>query len=369
MSLEFQVRRRLGAFVVDAALNCGPGVTALFGRSGSGKTSIVNMVAGLLKPDAGRILADGRVFFDSAAGIDLPPHKRRVGYVFQDARLFPHLSVRQNLLYGSWFAPKGEKKADLAHIVGLLDIGRLLHRLPRTLSGGERQRVAIGRALLANPRVLLMDEPLASLDAARKAEILPYLSRLKAEARLPILFVSHQLEEVAALADRMAVVAEGRIAATGSVAEITARLDIRSLTERAEAGAILDCVVKGHDRPHGLTVLSLGAAELRVPFTAAAEGERVRVRIRSRDVAIATEAPHNLSVLNVLSATVSEIAADGPPYVEVRLQVNGSAILARVTSLAVERLGLAPGRAVYALIKSVAFEGASGRERLRATAP
>lgn len=223
MSLEIALRHRLGAFSLDLAFLSEAGVIALFGPSGSGKTSVVNAIAGLLRPDSGRVVVDGATVLDTKAGVFVPPHRRRVGLVFQDARLFPHLTVRQNLVFGRWFTPRAERRGDLDHVVALLGIGHLLKRRPAGLSGGERQRVAIGRALLASPRLLVLDEPLASLDEARKQEILPYLERLRDEARVPIVYVSHSREEVARLAGEVVLLEEGRIVGRGAPGEVLAR--------------------------------------------------------------------------------------------------------------------------------------------------
>ncbi|HEY7230297.1 MAG TPA: molybdenum ABC transporter ATP-binding protein [Pseudolabrys sp.] len=215
--LSVAVKKKLGAFSLDAKFDSACGVTALFGPSGSGKTSIIGMVAGLMKPDSGHIAIGGEVLFDSATGIDEPAHKRRVGYVFQDGRLFPHLSVARNLDYGRWMSGANRDELQLKQITGLLDIAHLLRRRPGALSGGERQRVALGRALLMKPRLLLLDEPLASLDAARKSEILPYFVRLRDEIKLPMIYVSHDASEVKALANRIVMIEAGRVAATGQV--------------------------------------------------------------------------------------------------------------------------------------------------------
>src|SRR5256886_3586772 len=221
--LSVAVEHRLGDFRLHAAFDSAGGLTALFGRSGSGKTSLVNAIAGLIRPGRGRIVVDGAVLTDTTAGVSVPAHRRRIGYVFQEGRLFPHLTVRQNLLYGRWFAPAAERGGRLDDIVALLGIEALLGRRPALLSGGEKQRVAIGRALLANPRLLLMDEPLASLDEARKSEILPYIERLRDESGVPIVYVSHQVGEVARLATTMVVLTEGRVAAVGPAAAIMGR--------------------------------------------------------------------------------------------------------------------------------------------------
>jgi molybdate transport system ATP-binding protein len=303
--LSVAVEHRLGDFRLDAAFDSEGGLTALFGRSGAGKTSLVNAIAGLIRPARGHIVIDGTVLTDSERGIFVPTRRRRVGYVFQEGRLFPHLTVRQNLLYGRWFARRFVKRepsrpGEVEHVIDLLGIGDLLARRPANLSGGEKQRVAIGRALLAHPRLLVMDEPLASLDEARKAEILPYIERLRDETRIPIVYVSHQVAEVATL--------------------------------RAAAG------------------------DLRVPYIDMRLGTRLRVRIRARDVMIALSPPDGLSALNVLPGIVAEVGRADGPIVEIRLDCAGEALVARLTRRSVETLGLEPGREVYAVIKSIAFD-------------
>lgn len=354
--LSVAVRHRLGDFVLDAAFEAGGGLTALFGRSGAGKTSLINAVAGLIRPDRGRIVLDGDVLTDTEAGVFVPVRQRRIGYVFQEGRLFPHMTVRQNLLYGRWFAPKDGRADEVDHVVELLGIGALLGRRPANLSGGEKQRVAIGRALLAHPRLLVMDEPLASLDEARKAEILPHIERLRDEAGVPIVYVSHAIAEVARLATTMVVLSEGRVAAIGPTAAIMGRIDLFPLTGRAEAGAILATRVAGHDPEFGLTLLSAGAGELRVPHLDMPVGAALRVRIRARDVMIALRPLDALSALNVLPGTVVEIGLTTGPIVEIRLDCAGEPLVARLTRRSVETLGLAPGRRVYAVIKSIAFD-------------
>ena len=354
--LSVSVKHRLGAFTVDASFESDGGLIALFGRSGAGKTSLINAIAGLYRPDQGRIAIDDAVLTDTATGIFLPAHRRRVGYVFQEGRLFPHLNVRQNLVYGRWFAPKSAAGSELDPVVELLGIGHLLTRRPANLSGGEKQRVAIGRALLARPRLLVMDEPLASLDEGRRAEIFPYIERLRDEMRIPIVYVSHSIAEVARLATTLVVMSEGKVAAIGPTAEIMGRIDLFPLTGRAEAGAILATRIAAHDPRFGLTVLRAAAGELRVPHLDLPVGAALRVRIRARDVMIALTPPEGLSALNVLPGTVAEIAAGDGPIVQLRLDCAGEALVARLTRRSVETLALAPGKPVYAVIKSIAFD-------------
>lgn len=352
--LEVDVKRRLGDFGIEARFSSDQGVTALFGRSGAGKTSIVNMVSGLLKPDEGRIEVGGHVLFDSAAGVDLPPWKRRIGYVFQEGRLFPHLTVRSNLLYGWRFAPAAERRLGLEQVVALLDLGALLKRRPRSLSGGEKQRVAVGRALLSNPRALLMDEPLASLDVLMKNEILPYIERLD-ETGIPILYVSHSLDEVSRLARNLVLVSGGRVTASGGVDQILSRLELWSPEDETEKGTMLATRVSGHDAEAGLTRLDFRGGELRVPMVEIPEGVAVRVWIRARDVSVATEPPRGLSLRNVLKGTLAEIRpgdGDTGRLAELRLRIGDASLTALVTRHAVRELELAPGREIYALIKS-----------------
>jgi len=359
--LSVAVEHRLGDFTLDAAFDSGGGLTALFGRSGSGKTSLVNAIAGLIRPAHGHVVVDGEVLTDTARGVFVPARRRHIGYVFQEGRLFPHLTVRQNLLYGRWFARSRGRRAgghagEVEQVVELLGIADLLGRRPANLSGGEKQRVAIGRALLAHPRLLVMDEPLASLDEARKTEILPYIERLRDEFGIPIVYVSHAIAEVTRLATTMVVMSEGRVAAVGPTAAIMGRIDLFPLTGRAEAGAILNTRVAEHDIRFGLTTLRAAAGDLRVPYIDMRLGTQLRVRIRARDVMIALEPPSGLSALNVLPGTVAEIGPAEGPIVEIRLDCAGEPLIARLTRRSVEALGLATGRPVYAVIKSIAFD-------------
>lgn len=355
MTVELDIRHRLGAFALDVSFRTDGRLTALFGASGSGKTSLINMIGGLLKPETGRVVVDERVLVDTAAGVMLPPYRRRIGYVFQDARLFPHLTVRQNLGYGQWFTPRADRYADLGQIVDMLGIGHLLSRKPDGLSGGEKQRVAIGRALAASPRLILMDEPLASLDEARKNEILPYIERLRDELQIPILYVSHSIAEVARVADDIVVLANGQILAAGPTSEVMLRPDLLPRDEQAEGGALLTMTVAAHEPDYDMTVLRSAAGEMRVPTVAAAPGASVRLRIRARDVMLALRQPTQISGLNILAGTVTALTPTGA-QVDVTLDCNGQSIVARITRLSVEKLEIRPGVSLFAVIKSVSFD-------------
>jgi molybdate transport system ATP-binding protein len=364
VSIQVDVALRRGAFALDAAFTAGPGLTALFGRSGSGKTTLIDLIAGLARPDRGRIVADATTLVDTGTGLFLPPHRRRVGVVFQDARLFPHLSVRTNLAYGRVF---GRQRADPTHfnaVVGMLGIDHLLDRRPAGLSGGERQRVAIGRALLARPRLLLMDEPLAALDEARKAEILPAIERLRDEAGVPIVYVSHAVSEVARLATTVVVLEAGRVAAAGPAEAILRRADLAPVHD-AEAGALLDMVVEAIDPDTGLTHLAGAAGRLLVPGLARPVGTRLRVRIPARDVLVATVPPRGLSARNILAGRISGMTAVGIEMA-VEIACNDVHLVARITRAAVRDLGLEIGQPVHAIVKSVAFDPA-GIGELRAS--
>ena len=358
--LLIRARKRLGAFDlqcdVDLPLS---GLTALFGISGSGKSTLINLVAGLHRPDQGRIAVGAEVFFDHAQGINVPIERRALGVVFQDPRLFPHLSVRQNLLFG--FRRAGERarspRATLDAVVQLLGIGELLERRPHTLSGGERQRVAIGRALLAQPRLLLMDEPLASLDAARKAEVLPYIERLRDEYDVPILYVSHALDEVLRVATAMIVLEQGRAVASGQLADVLARPEVRERLGGAELGALVFGAVSAHDDRYALSTLDCGGFELHVPRVDLALGTPLRVRVRSRDVAIALTRPSDISISNRIEGVVESIVPLAGPYSEVAVRVGAATVLlARITRESADRLGLTPNLCVWCLIKSVALD-------------
>ena len=354
--LEFDARCRLGRFVLDARFSSGAGVTALFGRSGAGKSTVLNLIAGLARPDSGRILVDDRTLYDSGTGIDLPPHARRVGYVFQEGRLLPHLTVRQNLLYGRFFARGGKTVLGFDPAVDLLGIGDVLERRPGALSGGEKQRVAIGRALLANPQLLLFDEPLASLDAPRKAEILYYIERLRDEVRIPMVYVSHSLDEVVRLADTVVLMSEGRVLGAGPVREMTSRVELRPYLGRHEGGAVIEGRVVGQDLESGLARVEFDGGALEIPDVEALPGEAVRIRVRARDVSLALARPTGLSIRNILAGTVASLGDGEGTSLDVRLDLGGTPLIARITRKSAHELGLRPGLAVFALVKSVSID-------------
>ena len=364
MTLDIAIAQRLGDFALDVAFTADTGrVTALFGASGAGKSATVRAIAGMSRPTRGHIRVAGETYFDHAAGTHLPPERRGVGYVFQDAKLFPHLSVRHNLLYGWRRAPAADRRTHPDEVIDLLGIAPLLDRRPHALSGGERQRVALGRALLAQPRLLLMDEPLAALDAPRRAEILPFIERLRDELDLPILYVSHAIEEVVRLADNLVVLADGKVLAAGPLVETMRAPALRPVLGAFDYGAVLEAEVAGHDTAFALTMLATPAANSACPAWRRRRAPRCGVRIRARDTAVALDPPNRSSVVNVLTGTVASVEPQGDAGAMVRIVLGetgsgtaGPEILAAVTRYSAERLGLAPGLPLYALIKAVALD-------------
>ncbi len=352
MSLSVDIRHAMGAFRLNVTFEAPDGVTVLFGRSGSGKTSVVNAVAGLLAPDAGRIVLEGRVLFDSTARRNVPVHRRRLGYVFQEGRLFPHLTVRENLLYADRVTGSGAA-AGLNRVVDMLGVAHLLDRRPGALSGGEAQRVAIGRALLSDPVMLLMDEPLAALDGARKAEILPYLERLRTEAGVPILYVSHNVSEVARLATHVVVLEDGAVVKAGASGAMLADPGVARIMGVRDAGAVLQARVLRHSGD-GLTELAFSGGILCLPEVEAPVGSDLRVRILAQDVMLAIEAPRGISALNILPVTVLALRRGQGPGVMVQLRAGSDTLLARITRRSAEALALREGSACFAVLKSVA---------------
>jgi molybdate transport system ATP-binding protein len=354
--IDIDIEQQLGTFNLAVKFSADAPIVGLFGRSGSGKTSVVNAIAGITKPIRGLIRINDTVLFAVAQGIDLPPEKRRVGYVFQDALLFPHLDVESNLLYGQRLRSPKDRFIDEARVTELLGLGALLQRKPKTLSGGERQRVAIGRALLAQPRILLMDEPLAALDIPRKTEVLDYIERLRDELDIPIVYVSHSVAEITRLADTVVVLSDGKCLAVGDVDDVMGRLDLKPATGRYEAGSVLDTQVTAHCPDDQLTTLAFDGGELIVPHLDASLGERVRARIRARDVSLSIRKPAEISILNVLPARVAAIDEETGPIVDVQLVVGDSRLIARITRRSFRQLGIHTGQELFALVKAVSFD-------------
>ncbi len=361
--LEVETSIAFEGFRLDFAHRfAGNGITALFGPSGCGKTTLLRIIAGLEKSAQGRVSLGGETWQDTARGIFTAPHRRRIGYVFQEARLFPHLDVRANLAYadkrsgGPGSGSGGPITMD--GVIETLDLGGLVSRRAQTLSGGERQRVAIARALLTRPRLMLMDEPLSALDIRRKGAIVPYIERLPRQFGIPVLYVTHAVDEAARLADDMVVIAEGRKLAHGAPAAMLARLDLQPAVGNFEAGSLLDAVVTKHDLAFHLTHLDCNGQELVMPHADIAPGETVRVRIRARDVALATARPKGISIRNILSGTIAEIVEEqDTAFAETVVDIAGGAsVRARITRASVAELGLAPGRKVFALVKTVTFD-------------
>ena len=333
------------------------GITALFGPSGSGKTTVLRIIAGLEHGASGTVAFDGETWQSDAARV--PTHRRRVGYVFQDGRLFPHLTVAQNLEFALRRSTHGPRPSiDLEEAIEALDLTSLLARHTPSLSGGEQQRVAIARALLTRPRLLLMDGPLSSLDLKRKREILPHIETLPELFGVPILYVTHNLDEVARLASNVVLLAEGRVVAHGGVAEVFERTDLAPLTGGLEAGVVLRARVAAHD--NGIATLRVGTQQLRVPMAAAQVGTTRPIRIHARDVAIATVRPEKLSIRNILVGRIQLIEPGLNMNVELLLDIDGEHLRARITRDALEELELSPGREVFALVKSVALESSLG---------
>ncbi|SFE56188.1 molybdenum ABC transporter ATP-binding protein [Roseivivax sediminis] len=352
MSLAVALRHRQGDFTLDVDFAAPEGVTVLYGRSGAGKSSVIGAVAGLVRPEAGRIAVGARTLFDSAAGTDVPVHRRRAGVVFQEPRLFPHLTVRENMLYARRVTGRRGAGA-LDEVTQLLGIGALLDRRPRTLSGGEASRVAIGRALLSEPEILLMDEPLAALDEARRAEILPYLERLRDHARMPILYVSHNLGEVARLATHLVVLEGGRVVRAGPPETLLADPSLVHLLGLREAGSVIAARVAAH-AGDGVTELSISGGPLYLPRIEAEVGTALRVRILAQDVLLATKRPEGLSALNVLPVEVVSLRYGGGPGVTAQLRAGEDLLLARITRRSTDALGLREGMRCFAVLKSLA---------------
>jgi molybdate transport system ATP-binding protein len=351
------VKRRQG-FTLDARFEAPtPGIVALFGRSGCGKTTTINIISGLLAADEARVELDGAVLDDTRAHISIPAELRGIGYVFQDGRLFPHLSVLGNLRYGLKRTRATQQTIGLEQIVSLLGLESLLKSRPSRLSGGERQRVSLGRALLSQPRLLLLDEPLSALDAARREEVLPYLERLRDSLSIPMVYVSHQFDEVLRLATHVVLMDAGRVLAQGSLNEVSLVPELREIVGPDSVGAVLDGVVTRVDVACRMADLKVGAGTLNVSIRDASVGEHVRVQLLARDIILATEAPQGLSVRNELQGRIVGLSEDEDEALLVSVDVGGPVVLSRVTKRAAEALQLRQGLGVWVLIKAVSTRG------------
>ena len=354
--LSVNITQAFGSFRLETQFEVEEGsITAIFGKSGAGKTSTINAIAGLTRPDVGVIQIGNTTLFDQNLRINLPIYKRQIGYVFQDDRLFPHMTVRNNLIYGT---PKNRDVANslnLTDITGLLELAPLLERRPRTLSGGEKQRVAIGRALLSNPKLLLMDEPLASIDVKHRFEILPFIQRVREKTGITIIYVTHALEEVIFIADQIILLSEGQVTAQGTVEEIMSRLDLHPMTSRFDAGAVISAIYSGYDREFDLGELSFDGGTLRIAGLNAEIGIHLRAHIRARDVSLMLDKPKDTSVLNVFKGELIEIRHEDGPQLDLLINI-GTPLIARITRKSLNDLNLDIGSKVYVMIKAVAID-------------
>jgi len=351
MSLEVDLQSTLGAFKLDTQLRAGQGATVIYGRSGSGKTSLINAIAGLSVPQNGYITLNDQTLFNAQKGVNLPLHQRRIGYVFQDARLFPHLNVAENIDFGARYVeiPLSPKQRDA--VIEMLGIGALLQRRPAALSGGEKQRVALGRALLSAPNLLLLDEPLAALDMQRKQEILPYFERLRAEGGPPMIYVTHDMSEIVRLADHLCVLRNGRSVAQGTAEDVLANPANMKLIGVQDAGALITGVVD-HHAEDGLSGIRLSAGMLFAPRMNVAVGTSVRIRIRAQDVILSQSEPKGMSSQNILQAKITAIEEGVSSGFAIALSAGTDRLLARITARALSKMELKVGQSIWAVLKA-----------------
>lgn len=350
--LDVDIHKSLGDFQLDASFTAAAGLTAIFGPSGAGKTTVAKILAGLETPDTGHIRIDDHILYDDNRNINVPPHKRDIGFVFQEHRLFPHYSVRGNLLYGASRNPSRDHPITFDAVTDLLGLAALLDRRPHTLSLGEKQRVAIGRALMSKPNVLIMDEPLSSLDTARKQDIMPLIKRLKGEFGLTIIYISHSLAEITQLADNLVLMDRGQVKAAGPISDLLNRLELFPYTGGDDAGSIIDAKVVGHDRGYHLSELETAGGAFFIPACHHEIGGHLRIRIRARDVALASSEPKDVSILNRFKGKVVDHRSGKSGMEELLIDV-GFLLTARITRKSFEKMNLRTGSDVWTLIKSV----------------
>ena len=355
--IAFEAQFARGTFTLDVSFTTKARVAALFGPSGAGKSTVIDVLAGLVKPDRGRIAVDGEVLLDTTRGILVPAHRRRIAVVFQDAQLFPHLSVRQNLGFGRWFTPRSQRRVDIAPVIDTLGIGHLMDRRPRTLSGGERQRVALARALLASPRLLLMDEPFASLDMRRRFEALRLVERLRDATGIPICYVSHSTDEILQIADDVIAIEGGRVVAQGVPAHAFAAAAHLVEDRRFGLASPLACIVGSYDGDRDTSQLVHPAGTIVLVGEGGRPGDAVRLQVRATDVALALAPLTGLSIRTMLAGKVERIdlQTGALAVASVRLR-GGDLLLASVTRLACDELALVEGMDVYCLVKSAALD-------------
>ncbi len=354
--IEIDIEMRRENFLLRAAFSSSRRITAIFGPSGAGKTSVVRAIAGFEEPGQGKISVNGQLLFDKKSGVNLPPRARRIGYVLQDANLFPHLSVRRNLDYSHW-AGRRKSQFDVGQVCDILGISQLLDRKPLTLSGGEKQRVAIGRAILSDPTVLLLDEPLSALDAKRKFEILPFLENVRDAFDIPMVYISHSVDEVTRLADYLVVLEEGGVCAKGEIADVLRELDIRGSGEYLEAGSLLSGQCIEFDESFKLARVVVEGQEIYLPIYQPAVGQELRLRVKANDVAIARRRPVDVSILNMLDCEVHSVEETGPYHCDVNLVLGSQYLRARITRKSVHDMKLAAGQQCVAMLKAVALAG------------
>ena len=354
--IDVDINARLGEFRLQAKFNVGGGITALFGPSGAGKTSIVRMIAGLKAPRAGSILVADRLLFDKAARINLAPRHRRIGYVTQQANLFPHLNVKQNLTFSRW-AGRRKSAIEISNVCTILGIEKLLERWPANLSGGERQRVAIGRALLSDPSALLLDEPFSALDTKRKLEILPFLENVRDEFNIPMVYISHSVDEVTRLADNLVVMEQGNVTAFGAIEEVLGVLHIKGSGDALEAGSLIKGECSGYDDEMGLAKIDVEGQMVSLPVQAMNIGVHLRLRIKANDVALALSKPNGTSIQNMLDCEIVKLEEIGRSHIEVRLKLGSQFMRSRITKKSASDLSLVAGNKIIALLKAVALEG------------